>query len=428
LNVWRPLLSGDEANRARSIAIHVADDLVRSFDPVSLAARDAYVTLLFAYLGRVTGNPHYVDFAEQVFDAATRNLQRFDKRSFGLLSGLAGIVWLDAHLDRHFVSAEDAELEGSGDGDVGASDVLAEYLDRPARDRPYELTAGLAGLGIAWLERASDPRTATYLARLVEIADETAIATPEGVTWPTLAEWMPSWQAADYPDGSYNLGVAQGIPGLLVVLARVGASGIARATCERLVRSGFGWVLAQRGRDDEPWVFPSQTTSAGKTGFPALRWCYSGLGIGGAMLASAQLLDVPALENEALRILRSAAIKREAKREGKVVDAGLCHGFAGNGHIFHRAFRLTRDPILEEAARFWIELAIDQHVPGEGIGGYRYWGVAPDAKYENKNPPYQGSWIDDPRWLTGSSGTALALLAAIDDRPAAWDALLGLSG
>lgn len=421
---WRPLLSGVAGEKATAIAIAIADDIAAKLSPAALAVRAYHTTLLFAYVGRFTGEGRYTEVAEELFDEASQHLDRFGSHAIGLYGGLAGVVWLDAHLDRCFAEPGSAP-ENEEDG-TDAADALAELLDRPAAGLPYDLIGGLAGLAIAWLERLPGPRSAGALARVVDRAAATALTTPDGLMWHTSPGWLAPARRVDLPDGTVDLGVAHGIAGLLLVLARIGAAGIARERCEQLVSGGAAWLLAQREPGAEPWLFPSQRTDPPSPALASVRWCYGGLGIGAALLASARLLGAAPLEDHARTILRSAA----AVRDGRCVDAGLCHGFAGNAHIFNRAFQLTGDPALEQAARFWFGRVIELHTPGQGIGGYRAWGRAPDATVDTVHPrrPPRGAWVDDPGWLTGAAGTALALLAAVDEHAPAWDALLAISG
>ena len=53
-----------------------------------------------------------------------------------------------------------------------------------------------------------------------------------------------------------------------------------------------------------------------------------------------------------------AAAKRPRGFSG-VVDAGLCHGAAGLGHVFNRLFQATGEQRLALAAREWFSVALD---------------------------------------------------------------------
>jgi hypothetical protein len=97
------------------------------------------------------------------------------------------------------------------------------------------------------------------------------------------------------------------------------------------------------------------------------------------------------------------------------VDAGLCHGAAGLGHLFNRLFQATGEPVLAEAARFWLEQALALRRPGRGFGGY-------EARIRGGDGA--PTWVAEPGLLTGAAGIALALLAATAPVEPAWDRFL----
>jgi hypothetical protein len=95
-----------------------------------------------------------------------------------------------------------------------------------------------------------------------------------------------------------------------------------------------------------------------------------------------------------------------------VVDAPLCHGAAGLGHLYNRIFQATGDRRFLDAALRWVESALEMKRDGEGIGGYQTW------------RPGEGGWTSDRSLLAGATGVALALLAAATPVEPSWDRLL----
>src|SRR5262249_35842253 len=98
-----------------------------------------------------------------------------------------------------------------------------------------------------------------------------------------------------------------------------------------------------------------------------------------------------------------------------VVDAGLCHGAAGLGHLFNRLAQASKEARLIDAARFWFEQTLAMSRPGQGVGGFQAWGPAPNGEL---------AWWADPSFLTGAAGIGLALLAAATDVEPCWDRVL----
>jgi hypothetical protein len=169
------------------------------------------------------------------------------------------------------------------------------------------------------------------------------------------------------------------------------------------------WLLAQQ----TPGGFPSGIEKERADQPARLAWCYGDPGVAAALLWAARLVDEPAWEQEARAIARRAA-QQPAEQAG-VVDAGLCHGAAGLGHLFNRLFQATGDPCLAEAARFWFERTLQMRRSGRGVGGYEAWQLDDDGKVTR---------IADPGLLTGAAGIALALLAVTTPVEPAWDRML----
>ena len=305
--------------------------------------------------------------------------------------------------------------------------ALADHVAQVPWRRAYDLTSGLAGFGLYALERlagasadpaaarAARPDAARCLARVIDRLDELALARGAGLTWHTSAEQLGPPTREYFPDGHENLGVAHGVPGLLPVLARAIAAGVAVDRARRLLDGAVAWVLAQRQADAEV-QFPYCVGHGVEPKAARAAWCYGDPGIAAAVLVAARAVDEPAWEREARAIARASASRSLAS--AGVHDAGLCHGAAGLGHVFNRLYQATGEEALGDAARAWLSRALGLQRPGQGIAGYRTWGPGPDGEM---------TWLVDPTFLTGGAGIALALDAATTAREPTWDRVLLLS-
>jgi hypothetical protein len=100
------------------------------------------------------------------------------------------------------------------------------------------------------------------------------------------------------------------------------------------------------------------------------------------------------------------------------VDAGLCDGAAGLGHLFNRMYQATGGATLGRAARFWFDRTLAMREPGRCVGGFSALAAKEDGTRYREN---------DPGLLTGASGIALAHLAATTSIDPAWDRMLLVS-
>src|ERR1043165_2073096 len=97
----------------------------------------------------------------------------------------------------------------------------------------------------------------------------------------------------------------------------------------------------------------------------------------------------------------------------QVTDAGLCHGAAGVAHLFNRLGQASGDAELSRAADTWFARTLAMR-RAEPVAGF------PRASF------LEGKVVVEPATdlLTGASGVALALHAAISPIEPAWDQLL----
>jgi hypothetical protein len=412
---WQPLLEGDLADRAREAVDAIVEDLAarqpEGAEGPSLAGGRTGLALLHGYLAQTGYGPGHAAAAERHLRAATAAVAE-QPTSASLYGGLTGVGWAIAHLQGRLPGLD-------GEDDVAEiDDVLLHHLDRSPWTGDYDLIEGLVGFGVYALERlapgANAPRPAAVdcLERVVDRLAETAEGRPEGVTWWTDPAWLIPATRAKFTRGYYNVGLAHGVPGVVALLGRVCAAGVAVARARPLLNGAVRWLLAQQRADGFPyWVADEAVDGPGR-----LAWCYGDAGVTAALLGAARAVDEPDWERQALEVARRAV--RRPREQSGVVDVGLCHGAAGLGHLFNRMYQATGDPSLADAARSWLAQALAMRQPGRGVGGYVAW--QPGNNRES-------SWVADPGLLTGSSGIALALLAATTPVEPAWDRMLLLA-
>jgi hypothetical protein len=403
---WQPLLQGACKDRVWATVQGILEDLAApewaAADNPSLAGGSAGLAILHGYLALAPHRQGHADAAARCLEHALAGAAA-NPTSASLYSGLTGVGWALAHLGGWLPG-----LDGADDL-TEIDDVLLGHLDRSPWAEDYDLISGLVGFGVYALERLPRPAAVACLQRVIAHLDQTAEHRPGGVTWWTSPAWLPPETRAELPRGYYNLGLAHGVPGVIALLGQACAAGVAADTARPLLEGAVRWLLAQQEPGGNPyWVGPEGP------GRPArLAWCYGDPGVAAALLWAARCVAEPAWEEQARAIARRAA-GRPPDQAG-VVDAGLCHGACGLGHLFNRLFQATGEPQLAEAARLWLERAVQMRRSGRGIGGY-------EALLPGGNGAL--TWTADPGLLTGSAGIALALLAATAAIEPAWDRML----
>jgi hypothetical protein len=381
----------------------------------SLAGGAAGLALLHAHLHRLDPG---LGFRERAlaFLAAAAGCLAGEPMGPGLMGGVAGIAW--AH-GQTLATLGETDLE---DGQADLDRALEQYLARGASGLGFDLVDGLAGLGIYGLQRARAGGRRVILDAVVTDLARRAVAADPGMTWFTPPGALPAHQRREAPGGYFNLGLAHGVPALPALLGQVLALGLGGAPERRLYGEAVAWLLAQR--NPEParaglgcWV--AQDEDEGQRGARRreplrVAWCYGDLGAGVALLRGACALDDAATAAAALELCRRAA--RCPVPEAGMADACLCHGAAGNAHLFHRLFRATGEPVFAAAAEAHLRQVLAWEEPAAGGAGFRFW----LPRDEDDPEP----WRADPGLLNGAAGIGLALLGFLDGREPAWDGCL----
>jgi lantibiotic modifying enzyme len=409
---WRPILHGALRDRAEATIAAIAAALR---DPGSKLLRGPWLSggavdagLFFGYLARANDSDEYVEAAAAWMQRALEEIPTVARGS--LFDGLGGVGWVLHHLAQPPV---ELDLEAEAACAAVDSAVLQELGWTPWR-ADYDLITGLVGFGVYLRSRlpradaAAGLRTiSAHLAALVERGESTA-------TWLTPPELLPAHQREVAPQGYYNLGVAHGVPGVVALLADLDARGLLVAEAAGLLPGAVQWVLDQRLPPPGPlrlpaWVGPGQPLRPSR-----VAWCYGDLGAAVALLAAARVARRPDWEEAALDLARGAADC--PLDQAGMADACLCHGAAGNGHLFNRLFQATGDPTFEAAALRYFTRALELRGPDGGVGGYHFW-----TGGRSGGP---GQWNVSAGLLPGLLGVGLALLGATRELEPAWDEVL----
>jgi hypothetical protein len=397
---WTPLVEPDSALAASATAA-VRDIALALAETPHPTASSCDRAVFWAYVAGVFDEP----FANAAYTAAVDDLVaelRAGSPHHALYGGLAGVGWSLAHV-----------LDGQADDALGVIDAaLGRLLATDPWPGPIDLTTGLVGMGVYFLERlgsSPSPAARDGLARVVRHLDRGATRSDHGTTWWTSPATLPHFVACEYPDGYFDCGVAHGVPGTIAMLGRAATClavpadtrALARSLCEDAIR----WVAAQRQPAHPNGRFPARITrddnSRGRTA-----WCYGDPGVAVALWSAASRLSLATdLAHETATDCAARAVETTGVR-----DAPLCHGAAGLAHLLNRCYQASGDATIAAAARTWLERTLAMR-GRDGIGGFVAW---------------RGDDGDQPNasLLEGSIGIGLALLAAVTEHEPSWDRLL----
>jgi hypothetical protein len=401
---WVPLIT--DADRRAAIAkivveVVAAVDAWRGDHPRGFEDDVDYATLRI-YTAADDTVPDPDDQAGNALSAAITGIG--DRNQPGLYGGAARIAFAIGH------------LSDGDDADTACEMIersLIRFVERPSD--LYDLIGGLAGIAMPVLQRiadgkptpASEPLARDILGQLERLARPM----PTGIAWYTPPALLPAWQREIAPDGYFNLGLAHGIPGVVSILARYITAGVEVERARRLLEGAVAYLHAAAGprfgNRYPAWL----ATQRQQESLSRVAWCYGDLGVAVAVMTAAIATGRDDWRAQALDLAHGMAAR--PFESSQIIDTGLCHGASGVAHLFNRLFQATGDAEFRRAADTWYGHTLAMR-NSEPIGGF------PRGLPVNQTL----TWDPGADLLTGASGVALALHAAISSIEPAWDQLL----
>ena len=443
---WRALLSGEDAERARSVAREIATRLTtpeliestladtgrrlaesgahaRGWSRAGLSGAGSSAALLCAQLDRSEPGAGWDRRGHVGLSAAAEAAGR-GATPLGLFDGLAGLGFsatlLAAGRPRYggmLASVDDVLTSATS----SRCAELAKARGLPVRE--WDLISGITGVGVHLLGRRELPAQRDALGQV--LVTLVALATDDGEPprWATPAEHLYVNLRELTPAGNVNCGLAHGVPGPLALMSLALEAGVEVPGQAEAVRRTADWLAAQAlpGRFGPEWpaavpLGDGAVRAGRKHAAPALPgWCYGNAGVARAFWLSSRALGDRALTETALDALRQALERQRSERP--LGAPTLCHGTAGLAQVSLRVAAESGDQDVAGGARSLCLELVESFDAGAPLG-YR------DITAGRGEPRLA---VDDPTLLAGAAGTALVLLAAADDHDPEWDRALLLS-
>jgi hypothetical protein len=375
------------------------------WQPVSLAQGDAGLAVSCAHLDACFAGEGWDTVAHQYLQIAAADAQRVGSFAPGLFDGLAGLAFATWALSRggtrygqllaaiddallpHVAAQADRVSRGDGGAGVGEFDVIS----------------GLTGLGAYLLCRAESAAAAAALDRVLQALVELALPT----------EGAPAWWT------HLDCGMAHGVSGSLALMALASSHGRSARGLDEAVAGVARWLTDHRVDDrwGPNWPRPVALTAEGDAvatpGCHPARaaWCDGAPGVARALwLAGAALQRA---EWRELAVEAMCAVYRRPLAARQIDSPTLCHGVAGLLQVTSRFFNDTGLEVFRSAACALTEQLLDLFEPASLLG------------FRSLEP--RGIPVDQPGFLDGAPGVALALLGAATEVAPSWDRVLLLS-
>jgi len=376
-----------------------------SMPAYNLMSGTSGIVLFLSEYADITQNVKYEDVAGEILER-TIDLVYKHEPIFPYAGGLAGVGFLFSWLE------EKRDL----------SDIITKEIDdyltigavKEMEKSHYDFLHGLMGIAYYFIHRAKITKTiAPILYNVVDYLQETARYNTEKneLKWRKLKD-----------DGiiEYNTSLSHGMASIIALLSKLYLLHDANLSekVKPLIIGSVNYILNQEidrniyGSYYSYLAIESENSIRGSR----LAWCYGDLGIATTLYQAGVALGQQNWINKSIEILTFAAMNRRDLGKNMVMDAGLCHGTSGIGHIFYRMWWSTKLPEFKDAADYWFAETLKMAKFEDGLAGYKTW----------QGEQY-GGWLNQCGLLEGIAGIGLALLSYSTETEPSWDESLLLS-
>lgn len=303
------------------------------------------------YVGRFTASNEITKKAESLLDFCIENLnnQTFQlSNMFSFCNGLAGVCYLLEHLvDQGFVEKEYAE------GLEEIETFLYEMGLKSLRVEKSDFLHGGMGVLYYFLKRIRFPHNRERVSKMITAYLENAKIDDKGLRMrnTVLLERKPE---------EYDLGLAHGLAGHLIIIAEAYQKGIEKETCKHIIEQGLRY-FEQSFKDSKTTGYRGMYPVSIIEDIPAddpenlafydsrLAWCYGDLNYAIMFLKLYEVFGKKELLEKANYIGLEAA-KRITPEKSKIKNAFFCHGSAGVSNMFFQLYKKTGDVRYKEAS------------------------------------------------------------------------------
>jgi hypothetical protein len=310
---------------------------------------------------------------------------------------------IDIDLNDYFSDIDDSLYEG-----------MSILLN--SKEKEYGCINGAISIGMYFYYRYiwGSEKCKKYLERFVYLLKKIAIEKDNTMKWISIIDY------GTYEQG-YNLGIAHGIPGILLFLRKLHLANIKKDAVSDIIIKASNFLLSQKHslKTHKSFFYNVCTDSFGRNS--RLGWCYGDMSVGYSLFMTSSLdgIEREDVKENAYDILANTTERRNLSDIG-IVDAGLCHGTSGIAHIYNRLYHKTSEIKFRDAALYWYKETIKMAKYDNEYAGYKLPYYLAESEKELRE-------IHNLSFLTGIAGTGLSLLSAIYPIEPSWDMCLLLS-
>lgn len=323
--------------------------------------------------------------------------------------GLAGVGFMFEYLNKKGIIENDTNVLLE-EFDTALKKMLRIYM----HTGEYDFLHGGIGIALYFIKRTSiNPGLISVLESFIK--DLLKLSINDGgnyLKWSSIIDYKTK-------KTGYNISLSHGMANIVCMMLKMyDVNELDKKKIDIIINGSINYILSQQiDKDKYGCYFPTFSLESNENiSLSRLGWCYGDLTIATTLFQVGQLYNNQILINKSIEILSFTAEKRKSIKRNMVMDAGLCHGTAGIGHIFYRMWWNTHLPEFKTAADYWFQETLKMASFSDGLAGYKAW----------KTTEY-GGWVNEYGLLEGVCGIGLAMLSYYYEINPEWDECLLLS-
>ena len=295
--------------------------------------------------------------------------------------------------------------------DIAESNIL-KYKELPLNELFYDIMYGLTGTANYLLNFQSEPNVKKTLLHILQYLTDICKAGDNNIPrFAIRSDESQLFPLENSPEIRYvNLGVAHGIPGMLLILCKSYESGVYVQDQLEAIKylAEFIFNSCIKDSDDIFWETQKILGMEQEKAVPSRdAWCYGTPGVAYSLLIASKILD-----HDEMGKLAIDSMKLSLKRMRQVISPTFCHGLSGLCCLTRKFYEYTDDDFFYEVYMRILDHLLESY-------SYQYPFGFKDAEIEEGHVVNK----DEIGLLTGTSGVILTILSCYQPVKTQWDSI-----
>lgn len=293
--------------------------------------------------------------------------------------------------------------------------LLLEYKNSPLNELQYDIMYGLTGTGNYLMNFASDKVIRNSLCQILQFLTDLCENDFQGIPrFAIHSSQSPLFRYSSDPSAKpikyVNLGIAHGIPGILLFLVKSYREGIYVKNQLKAIEFLADYIYKSCVIDGKEYFWEAQKIlgeNNKKKNRARDAWCYGTPGVAYSLLRASQLL-----KNDKMKELAICSMKVALEHLQETISSTFCHGFSGLCCLARKFYAETEEIYFLKAYTSLFEHILGMYNPEYPLG------------FINKEIE-QGLLVDGNEigLLNGVSGVLLTLLSCYKAVYTSWESI-----